>query len=81
MPRYCFHILAGENRTHLDRTGWDLPNPAAVRESAGRIARQLLAWNLEPVQWLDCLIQVTDEVGAIVFELPFTEARELVSSS
>jgi len=40
------------------------------------MARQLLAWNLEPVQWLDRHFQVTDEAGEIVCELPFTDVGE-----
>ena len=37
------------------------------------MARQLLAWNLEPVQWLDYHFQVMSEAGEIVCELPFTD--------
>ncbi len=77
MPRYFFHLHAGENCANSDQTGQLLPNPEAALEAAGRIARQLLTWNLEPVRWLDYHVQVTDEAGAVVLELPFTEAGEL----
>ena len=80
MPRYVFHLHAGEGRANPDQTGQHLPDPEAALEVAGRIARQLLTWNLEPVRWLDYHVQVTDEAGAVVFELPFTEAGELEGS-
>lgn len=73
MPRYFFHLHAGESRANPDTTGQRLPDPDAAWEAAWRIARQLLAWNLEPVPWLDYQFQVTDEAGEIVCELPFTD--------
>jgi hypothetical protein len=83
MPRYFFHLHAGESHLHAgesracpDRTGQRLPGPYAARAAAWRMARQLLAWDLEPVRWLDYQLQVTDEADAIVFELPLTEAAD-----
>ena len=38
--------------------------------------RQLLAWNLEPVPWLDYRLQVTNEAGEIVCELSLTDVVE-----
>src|SRR5215217_5150090 len=55
-------------------------HPDAVRQMARRIARRLLEWNLEPVQWLDYQVQVTDEAGAIVSELPLTEVVDQTAS-
>jgi hypothetical protein len=74
MPRYFLHLHAGESRANPDNTGQNLPDPDAAREMARRIARRLLEWNLEPVPWLDYQVQVTDEAGAIVCQLPLTEA-------
>jgi len=73
MPRYFFHLHAGESRANPDNTGHLLPDPDAAREMAQRIARRLLTWNLEPVPWLDYQVHVTDEAGAIVCQLPLTE--------
>ena len=77
MPRYFFHLHAGERRANPDNTGHLLPDPDAAREMARRIARRLLTWNLEPVPWLDYQVHVTDEAGAIVCELPLTEVADL----
>jgi hypothetical protein len=44
---------------------------------AHRIAHRLLDWNLEPVPWLDYQVQVADEAGAIVCQLPLTEVVAL----
>src|SRR4051812_25450026 len=73
MPRYFFHLHAGESRANPDNTGQRLPDPDAAREMAWCIARRLLEWNLEPVPWPDYQVQVTDEAGAIVCQLPLTE--------
>ena len=77
MPRYFFHLHAGESRANPDNTGHLLPDPDAAREMAQRIARRLLTWNLEPVPWLDYQVHVKDEAGAIVCELPLTEVADL----
>ena len=76
MPRYFFHLQAGEHRAVPDKTGQELPDADAAWDAARRIARQLIEWNLEPVRWLDYQFQVTDEGGETVFELPFAEAIE-----
>jgi hypothetical protein len=80
MSRYFFHLRAGESRANPDQTGQHLPGPEAARGAAGRIARQLLAWNLEPVPWPEYQIQVTDEADAVLFEMPLSEAGELVAA-
>jgi len=77
MSRYFFHLRAGESRANPDQTGQLLPGPEAAREAAERIARQLLAWNLQPVPWLEYQIEVTDEADTVVFELPLSGAAEL----
>src|SRR4051794_41853130 len=73
MPRYFFHLHADDSPASSDNRGQDLPDADAAREIAQRIARRLLEWNLEPVPWLDYQVQVTDEAGAIVSELPLSE--------
>ena len=80
MPRYFFHLHAGDSRANLDKRGQDLSDADAARQMAQRIARRLLEWNLEPVQWLDYQVQVTDEAGAIVSELPLTEVVDQIAS-
>ena len=77
MPRYFFHLHAGESRANPDNTGQHLPDPDAAREMARRIARRLLEWNLEPVPWLDYQVHVTDEAGAIVCQLPLADMVDL----
>ncbi len=77
MPRYFFHLHAGESRANPDNTGQLLPDPDAAREMARRIACRLLEWNLEPVPWLDYQVHVTDEAGAIICQLPLTEVADL----
>ena len=80
MPRYFFHLHAGDSRANPDKRGQDLSDADAARQMAQRIARRLLEWNLEPVQWLDYQVQVTDETGAIVSELPLTEVVDQIAS-
>ncbi len=80
MPRYFFHLHAGDSRANPDKRGQDLSDADAARQMAQRIARRLLEWNLEPVQWLDYQVQVTDEAGAIVSELPLTEVVDQIAS-
>jgi hypothetical protein len=80
MPRYFFHLYAGGSRANPDTAGQRLPDPNVAWEAAGRMARQLPAWNLEPVQWLDYRLQVTGEAGEIVCELPLSGVGELRSS-
>lgn len=80
MPRYFFHLHAGDSRANPDKRGQDLSDADAARQMAQRIARRLLEWNLEPVQWLDYQVQVTDEAGAIVSELALTEVVDQIAS-
>src|SRR5215218_3200972 len=74
VPRFLFHLHAGEGRANADNSGQHLPDLDAAREMARRIAGRLVTWNLEPVSWLDYQVQVTDEAGAIVYELPLMAA-------
>src|SRR5215203_2106442 len=80
MPRYFFHLHAGDRRANPDKRGQNLSDADAARQMAQRIARRLLEWNLEPVQWLDYQVQVTDEAGAIVSELPLTKVVDQIAS-
>src|SRR3712207_8837755 len=79
MPRYFFHLHAGDSRANPDKRGQDLSDVDAAWQMAQRIARRLLEWNLEPVQWLDYQVQVTDEAGAVFSELAFTEVGGQIS--
>ena len=80
MPRYFFHLHAEDSRANPDKRGQDLSDADAARQMAQRIARRLLGWNLKPVQWLDYQVQVTDEAGAVVSELPLTEVVDQIAS-
>jgi hypothetical protein len=80
MPRYFFHLHAGDSRANPDKRGQDLSGADAARQMAQGIARRLLKWNLEPVPWLDYQVQVTDEAGAIVSELALTEVVDQIAS-
>src|SRR5215204_4095382 len=80
MPRYFFHLHAGDSRANPDERGQSLSDADAARQMAQRIARRLLEWNLEPVQWLDYQVQVTDEAGAIVSELALSEVVDQPAS-
>jgi len=79
MPWYFFHLHTGDRRANPDKRGQNLPDADAAREMAQRIARRLLEWNLEPVPWLDYQVQVTDEAGAIVSELPLSEVIDHIA--
>lgn len=76
MPRYFFHLQAGGHWANPDTAGQHLPDLEAAWNAAQRIVRQLLAWNLEPVPWLDYRLQVTNEAGEIVCELSLTDVVE-----
>src|SRR5829696_1742885 len=80
MPRYFFHLHAGDSRANPDKRGQSLSDADAARQMAQRIARRLLGWSLKPVQWLDYQVHVTDEAGAIVSELPLTEVVDQIAS-
>ena len=79
MPRYFFHLHAGDSRANPDKRGQSLSDADTARQMAQRIARRLLEWNLEPVQWLDYQVQVTDEAGADVSELALTEVVDQIA--
>src|SRR4029453_17594848 len=79
MPRYFFHLHAGDSRAKPDKRGQDLSDADAAQQMAQRIARRLLEWNLEPVPWLDYQVQVTDEAEGIVSELPLSEVIDQIA--
>ena len=71
MPRYYFSITSGRFN---DIDGLDLPDLAAAREEAAGFALDLMS--MEPIRhdWLDWVVQVTDEDQEHLFELPFLDA-------
>ncbi len=74
MPRYFFD-LRGAAKDVSDLTGADFRDPDQAWEAARATARDLIDTQAE-VPWLSCHFEVTDEVGEIVFELPFAECLE-----
>ena len=61
----------------IDPDGAEFANADEAYDAAGRTARTLMATDSDPeVDWLRCVFEVADEAGEVVFELPFSEARE-----
>ena len=54
--------------------------PAPARAGGGGPLRRPSGGGVEPVQWLDYQVQVTDEAGAIVSELALTEVVDQIAS-
>lgn len=74
MARYFFHLhecgTLSEDREGVDRTTLD-----DVREEACRAAREVMCAEVaEGRLCLSCRIEVKDEAGAVVLDLPFREA-------
>lgn len=74
MPRYFFHLHAPGIEVP-DTVGEELADPDAAFNAATRIARGLMAVKLDlGLNWLAARLEVRDEGGEVVFELPFAEA-------
>jgi hypothetical protein len=74
MPRYFFHLRC-ESKAILDPVGSELRDPDHAWEAARTTALNLIQTQVNAdVDWLTCRFEVADEVGEVVFELPFTEA-------
>jgi hypothetical protein len=70
MPLYYFHIRHG-HEVELDREGTDLPNPAAARAEALRMARELSGEMAELGQAV--VIEVADKAGQTVLMVPLSD--------
>jgi len=77
MPRYFFHLRHGPGPDGLarDPEGDALPDPDAARAHALAVARDLIArTQLHAVRdWFACAFEVTDEEGAPVMTVPFSD--------
>jgi hypothetical protein len=73
MPRYFFNLHAPGIEVP-DPVGEELVDADAAFTAATRIARGLMAVKLDlGLNWLAARLDVTDEEGDTVFELPFVE--------
>ena len=78
MPRYFLHLRypASEDGFARDDEGDELPDLGALRQHVVDTARDLMTGTrLKAIpDWLRCSFEVTDEAGAVVLTLPFSEA-------
>ncbi len=76
MPRYHLNV---RYRDHLfvDEEGEEIAGEMAMRQQALETARDLIKpQSLAIPDWLDCTLEVTDEVGESVMILPFSAVTE-----
>jgi hypothetical protein len=73
MPRYFFHVRDGSTLTE-DRQGMELPDVEAARKHATKAACRI--WSETPPTSTsnDETFEVTDERGAVVVRVSFSEA-------
>ena len=73
MPRYFFHIRAGNNLTE-DPDGTELPDIRAAKAHAVKAACRI--WSERPPRSTanDGAFEVTDEAGEVVLRVSFSEA-------
>lgn len=78
MARYYFSVRfrPGPEGLAVDEEGDDLPDLAAVRAHALRVARDLVQRTRYDMirNLFDCSFEITDEQGERVLVVPFTEA-------
>jgi hypothetical protein len=78
MPRYFLHLRypSSENGFAHDDEGDEIPDPDALRQHVLDTARDLMTGaRLKAISdWLQCSFEVTDEAGAVVLRLPFSDA-------
>jgi hypothetical protein len=78
MPRYFLHLQypSPEDGFARDNEGDELEDASALRQHVLDTARDLMAGaRLKAIpDWLRCSFEVTDEAGAVVLTLPFSEA-------
>jgi hypothetical protein len=73
MPRYFFNTNIGDERI-ADPEGQELRDPDRAWEVARAMIRELLKAEGAESGLLQAVVEVTDEEGEIVLELPFVEA-------
>ncbi|NGX98548.1 MAG: hypothetical protein G4V63_26070 [Candidatus Afipia apatlaquensis] len=76
MPRYFFNTRIGETLIP-DPEGEELRDPDHAWEVARATIRQILQEEGKEPGLLSASLEVTDEVGEIVLEFPFSEALEI----
>jgi hypothetical protein len=72
MPRYFFNVRIGEH-VIPDPDGEELRDPDHAWEVARAMIRQLVAEQSEQPNLLSASLEVTDQAGEVVLELPFAE--------
>jgi len=73
MPRYFFNTRIGAELL-LDPEGEELRDPDHAWEVARTTVRELLSAQAASPELLKAVLEVSDEGGEIVLELPFSEA-------
>lgn len=73
MPRYFFNTRIGAELL-LDPEGEELRDPDHAWEVARTTIRELLSNEAASPDLLKAILEVSDEAGEIVLELPFSEA-------
>jgi len=73
MPRYFFNTRIGDELIS-DPEGEELRDPDRAWEIARAMIRELLKTEGTGSGLLNAVLEVTDDEGEIVLELPFTEA-------
>lgn len=73
MPRYFFNTRIGAELL-LDPEGEELRDPDHAWEVARTTVRELLSNQAASPELLKAVLEVSDEGGEIVLELPFSEA-------
>ena len=73
MPRYFFNTRIGDELIS-DPEGEELRNPDRAWEIARTMIRELLKTEGAQGGLLNAILEVTDDEGEIVLELPFAEA-------
>jgi hypothetical protein len=73
MPRYFFNTRIGAELL-LDPEGEELRDPDHAWEVARTTVRELLSAQAASPELLKAVLEVSDDGGEIVLELPFSEA-------
>jgi uncharacterized protein DUF6894 len=74
MPHY-FLSVRYRGRLFRDEEGEDIPSAIEMKVRALETARDLIRTPFLAIpDWLDCTLEVTDEIGATVLSLPFPDA-------
>ena len=77
MPRYYFSLRhrPGPAGLAVDEEGDELADVTAAREHALSVARDTIARTRTDIvrDWMVCSFEVTDEAGALVLTVPFSD--------